>query len=65
MGFSLVAEGLLAARLPNSQWTPLVSKLGYTVGFLIFLGRQQLYTERTLTAVLPLFTKRNMESPSV
>ena len=61
MGFSLVAEGLLAAHLPTSQWAPLVSKLGYSVGFLIVvLGRQQLFTETTLTAVLPLFTKRNM-----
>ena len=63
MGFSLVAEGLLAAHLPNSQWTPLLSKLGYSVGFLIVvLGRQQLYTETTLTAVLPLLSKRNMET---
>jgi formate/nitrite transporter FocA (FNT family) len=63
MGFSLVAEGLLAARLPNSIWTPLLSKLGYSVGFLmVILGRQQLYTETTLTAVLPLLTKRNWET---
>jgi len=63
MGFSLVAEGLLAARLPNSIWTPLLSKLGYSVGFLmVILGRQQLYTETTLTAVLPILTKRNWET---
>src|SRR5579863_122394 len=44
MGFSLVAEGLLAAGLPRASWTPLVAKLGYSVGFLIVvLGRQQLY----------------------
>jgi len=63
MGFSLVAEGLLAAYLPNSQWTPLLSKLGYSVGFLIVvLGRQQLFTETTLTAVLPLLTERNRKA---
>ncbi|MGB6200062.1 MAG: formate/nitrite transporter family protein [Candidatus Acidiferrales bacterium] len=63
MGFSLVAEGLLAAYLPHSQWAPLVSKLGYSVGFLIVvLGRQQLYTETTLTVILPLFSKRDMET---
>src|SRR5437764_1218460 len=46
MGFSLVAEGLLAAHLPESGWRPLISKLGYSVGFLmVILGRQQLYTE--------------------
>jgi len=63
MGFSLVAEGLLAAYLPNRQWTPLISKLGYSVGFLIVvLGRQQLYTETTLTVVLPLLSKRDLKT---
>lgn len=60
MGFSLVAEGLLAAYLPDAAWAPLLSKLGYSVGFLIVvLGRQQLFTETTLTAVLPLLSKRD------
>jgi formate/nitrite transporter FocA (FNT family) len=63
MGFSLIAEGLLAAYLPDASWTPLLSKLGYCVGFLIVvLGRQQLYTETTLTAVLPLLSRRNMKT---
>lgn len=63
MGFSLIAEGLLAAYLPNASWTPLASKLGYSVGFLIVvLGRQQLFTETTLTAVLPLFSKRDLKT---
>src|SRR5215213_6372673 len=54
MGFSLVAEGLLRAHLPDTHWRPLISKLGYPFGFLIVvIGRQQLYTENTLTAVLP------------
>jgi hypothetical protein len=61
MGFSLVAEGLLAAYLPHAEWAPLVSKLGYSVGFLIVvLGRQQLYTETTLTVILPLLSRRNV-----
>ncbi|GHF44031.1 formate/nitrite transporter FocA (FNT family) [Deinococcus metalli] len=55
MGFSLVAEGLLQRHLPDVSWRPLVSKFGYSVGFLIVvLGRQQLFTENTLTPVLPL-----------
>lgn len=63
MGFSLVAEGLLAAHLPTQDWTPLLSKLGYSVGFLIVvLGRQQLFTETTLTAVLPLLSRRNLKT---
>src|SRR5690349_5296756 len=46
MGFSLIAEGLLRAYLPDAGWRPLVAKLGYSVGFLIvIIGRQQLFTE--------------------
>lgn len=60
MGFSLAVEGLLAARLPDGPWRSAVSSLGYSVGFLIVvLGRQQLFTENTLTVVLPLLTRRN------
>src|SRR5438105_15316759 len=49
MGFSLAGEGLLKAHLPEAVWTPLVSKFGYALGFLmVILGRQQLFTEQTL-----------------
>jgi formate/nitrite transporter FocA (FNT family) len=60
MGFSLLAQGLLRSHLPEREWTPLVSKLGYSVGFLIvILGSQQLFTENTLTAVVPVMAKRS------
>lgn len=63
MGFSLIAEGLLAGHLPDRPWTPLLSKLGYSVGFLIVvLGRQQLYTETTLTVILPLLSRKNLKT---
>jgi formate/nitrite transporter FocA (FNT family) len=63
MGFSMVAEGLLRSRLPDAEWRPLVSKLGYSVGFLIIvLGRHQLFTENTLTAVLPLLQRKDSET---
>jgi formate/nitrite transporter FocA (FNT family) len=63
MGFSLVAEALLAAHLPESGWSALISKSGYSVGFLIVvLGRQQLFTESTLTAILPLLSRRNLKT---
>lgn len=59
MGFSLIAEGLLHTFLPEAAWTPLITKLGYSVGFLmITLGSQQLFTENTLTAVIPLLSRR-------
>src|SRR5215210_2529554 len=60
MGFSFIAEAILHAYLPKAEWTPLVSKFGYTVGFLIvILGRQQLFTENTLTPVLPLLKNKD------
>lgn len=61
MGFSLVTEGLLTHYLPDTPWRPLISKFGYSVGFLIvILGRQQLFTENTLTPILPLLRRRNL-----
>jgi formate/nitrite transporter FocA (FNT family) len=59
MGFSMIAEGLLTAHLPDAPWRILVAKLGYSVGFLVvILGRQQLFTENTLTPILPLLQRR-------
>ena len=61
MGFSLIVSGLLRAHLPDAPWRPLVQNFGYTTGFLIvIMGRQQLFTENTLTPILPL-----LRDPSV
>lgn len=61
MGFSFIAEGLLMARLPDQPWRPLISRAGYCIGFLIvILGRQQLFTENTLTVVLPLLVRKDL-----
>lgn len=63
MGFSLIAEGLFNAHLPHASWAPLVSKLGYAFGFIVvILGRQQLFTENTLTPVLPVLAKRTLST---
>ena len=63
MGFSLVTEGLLRSHLPDAEWRPLVAKLGYSAGFLIIvLGRHQLFTENTLTAVLPFLQRKDAET---
>ncbi|OYV33612.1 MAG: transporter [Rhodospirillales bacterium 20-64-7] len=60
MGFSFLTEALLQAGLPKSVWQHTVASLGYSVGFiLVVLARQQLFTESTLTAVLPVITRRN------
>lgn len=60
MGFSLVAMALFRAYLPDTPWRQLVARLGYPMGFLIVItGRQQLFTENTLTAIIPLLANRN------
>ena len=60
MGFSFLVLALLRAGLPEAPSTHLIASLGYTAGFVIVvLGRQQLFTESTLTAVLPALTERD------
>ncbi len=61
MGFSFLAEALLRAGLPDAPWQSLVSKFGYSVGFLfVILGRQQLFTENTLVPVLQVLHKKSL-----
>ena len=56
ISFSLLAQAILETHLPAAPWRPLVSSFGYCVGFLmVVLGRQQLFTESTITVVLPVF----------
>jgi formate/nitrite transporter FocA (FNT family) len=60
MGFSLLGVALIRAALPDTPWRPLIENFGYTIGFLIvILGCQQLFTENTLTVILPLFDNPN------
>ena len=60
MGFSFLTMGIFRSALPDAPWAKLVTSFGYTIGFLIVvLGRQQLFTESTLTAVLPLLTRKD------
>jgi len=55
ISFSLLAQAILHRHLPDAPWRELVSSFGYSLGFLIVvLGRQQLFTESTITVVLPV-----------
>ncbi len=64
ISFSLLAQAILRAHLPDSIWAVLVTSLGYSVGFLmVVLSRQQLFTESTVTAVLPVMA--NMTAASL
>ncbi len=58
MGFSLFTMSVLTAYLPDKPWRVLVAGIGYSVGFLVaILGRQQLFTENTLTPILVLLNR--------
>jgi len=61
MGFSFLAQAVIESALPDTPWRPLVAAFVYTVGFVIvILGQQQLFTESTLSAVLPVLTRRDV-----
>jgi formate/nitrite transporter FocA (FNT family) len=63
MGLSLMAMGLFNARLPAGEASKVIASLGYSAGFLaVILARQQLFTENTLTAVLPVMTKPTLNN---
>ncbi len=63
ISFSLLAEGILRHDLPNAPWANLVTSLGYPVGFMmVILARQQLFTENTITGVLPFAAKPSRDN---
>ncbi|VVO05203.1 formate/nitrite transporter family protein [Pseudomonas fluorescens] len=63
MGLSLMAMGLLNSRLPDGEGFKVIASFGYCAGFLaVILARQQLFTENTLTAVLPVMTKPSLNN---
>ncbi len=60
---SVFSEAFFHVHLPDAPWRPLVENLGYTVGFLlVILGGFQLFTEQTVTAILPLLSKQTWEN---
>jgi formate/nitrite transporter FocA (FNT family) len=63
IGFSVVVQGELYSKLSAQPVRDLVSPLGYTIGFLIVIvGRQQLFTENTLTPILALIHNRDLRT---
>lgn len=57
---SLLAKGLLHEKLPANEWRSVLENFGYCVGFIIVvLGRMQLFTENTITVVLPLIADKS------
>ncbi|WP_299655317.1 formate/nitrite transporter family protein [uncultured Jannaschia sp.] len=63
IGFSVLTLALLHLYLPDAEWTPLVASFGYATGFIVVIfGRLQLFTESTITAVLPVLAMRSLST---
>lgn len=63
MWASLVAKGIFHVHLSELPGGFLLENLGYTFGFVIvILARQQLFTENTVTAVLPIMHKPTLSN---
>jgi len=63
ISFSVVGEAMLRAYLPTGPSFFLIENAGYSLGFLIvILGRMQLFTENTITTVLPVMSHRSLAS---
>ena len=61
ISFSLFAQAVLQTHLPDAPWSKLVRDVGYPLGFLmVVLARQQLFTENTITMVLPVMAKPSL-----
>ncbi len=63
IGFSFVAEAYLKGGMPEAPWAALVQGFGYSLGFLIVvLGRQELFTETTLTVLIPALRRPSLRA---
>ena len=56
ISFSMLAEAYFKMYIPDSSYKPLLENIGYTFGFIIvIMARLQLFTENTITVMLPVF----------
>ena len=63
ISFSLIGEASLRTYLPDADWRPIVENMGYTAGFLlVILARLQLFTENTITPVLPTLAEPSLRT---
>ncbi|MSU91328.1 formate/nitrite transporter family protein [Rhodobacteraceae bacterium 2CG4] len=60
---SVLAEGILQYHLADHAYAEVLVSMGYTVGFiLVILSRLQLFTENTLSVVLPVLFRPSREN---
>ncbi len=63
ISFSLLTQAFLHARLPQTPGRELITGFGYPIGFIIVvLGRLQLFTESTVTPVLPVAAQPSLHN---
>lgn len=61
ISFSLLAQAIIQTHIAASPWRPLITDFGYSIGFvMVVMSRQQLFTENTITAVLPVMANFNL-----
>ncbi|WP_299784522.1 formate/nitrite transporter family protein [uncultured Marivita sp.] len=61
ISLSVIGEATLRTYLPETRSAFLVENLGYSLGFLVvILGRMQLFTENTITTVLPVMKRKSL-----
>lgn len=61
ISFSVLGEAIFRTYLPDVPASYLVENVGYSFGFLlVILGRMQLFTENTITTILPLVARREL-----
>lgn len=60
ISLSVLGEAIFRTYLPDSPSSYLIENLGYSLGFLaVIMGRMQLFTENTITTVLPVMVERS------
>lgn len=63
IGISLLAKAHFYVVFKENDYSSLIESFGYTFGFIIvIMSRQQLFTENTITAVLPFMQKPNIRN---
>lgn len=60
ISLSVLGEAILRTYLPDTPSRFLIENFGYSLGFLaVIMGRMQLFTENTITTVLPVMVERS------
>jgi formate/nitrite transporter FocA (FNT family) len=63
IGFSVLVPAYLKVLLVGVPGAAVLEKIGYSTGFLfVILGHQQLFTENTITAVIPLLARYSRDN---